>query len=51
MINFYLLKNIFKVALQYLLKVFIQFNTVSDVKLNLKLHIFGSIYSLELSLR
>ena len=35
--NFFLLKNLFKVALQYLFNVFILFNTVSYFKINFKL--------------
>ena len=34
--NFFFIKNIFKVALQYLLNVFILSNTVSYLKLNFK---------------
>ena len=37
--TFFLLKNIFKVALHNLFYVFILFNTVSYLKLNLKLDI------------
>ena len=37
--NFYMLKNINKAALLYLFNVFIQFNTISYIKLNLKLKI------------
>ena len=33
--KFFLLKNIFKVALQYLFNVFILFNTVSYLKLKI----------------
>ena len=36
---FFLLKNIFKVALQYLFNVFILFNTILYLKLNFKLKI------------
>ena len=35
----FLLKNIFQVALQYLLNIFILFNTVSYLKLNFKLKV------------
>ena len=37
--KFFLLKNTFKVTLQYLFNAFILFNTVSLVEINLKLKI------------
>ena len=37
--KFFLLKNIFKVALHYLFNIFILFNTISYLRLNFKLKI------------
>ena len=43
--TFFILKNIFTVALEYLFNVFILFNTASYLKLNFKLKIEPKMYT------